>query len=237
VSGSTGSGAVTTALATADFRRQVSALYAQVRAAPDAAQGHRLWAAGREILLGHHPVSPLLPQHRGPGARVPVADYDPSFRFVVPVLAAPAHRMEVRTGTDGLVRYDRIGRVELDGLGALDVWWHEGYGGGLFVPLRDSLAGSTGYGGGRYLLDTIKGADLGATGDSLLVLDLNFAYHPSCAYDPAWACPLAPTGNVLAAAVPIGELYQGPWAHRATCIDRSRADPAHQPSMSPFSVR
>ncbi len=202
-----------TALATADFRRGVFTLYSQVRAAQDPAHGHRLWAAGRESLLASSPVSPLLPQHRGSDTRVPVAAYDPSFRFVVPVLPADPRRLEVPTGTDGVVRYERIGRVELDGLGSLDVWWHDGYGGGLFVPLRDGLAGSTGYGGGRYVVDTIKGADLGAGVDSRLVLDLNFAYHPSCAYDPAWACPLAPPGNVLAAAVPVGELYQGPWTH------------------------
>jgi len=36
--------------------------------------------------------------------------------------------------------------------------------------------------GGRYLLDTVKGVDLGST-DEGLVVDLNFLYHPSCAYD------------------------------------------------------
>ena len=61
------------------------------------------------------------------------------------------------------------------------------------------------YGGGRYLLDTVKGADLGGDGDALVV-DLNFAYAPSCAYDPAWACPLAPAGNRVEVAVPVGEL-------------------------------
>ncbi|MGH3849254.1 MAG: DUF1684 domain-containing protein [Pseudonocardiaceae bacterium] len=40
-----------------------------------------------------------------------------------------------------------------------------------------------------------------------LIIDLNFAYNPSCAYDRAWACPLAPPGNVLAEAVFAGELY------------------------------
>ena len=40
-----------------------------------------------------------------------------------------------------------------------------------------------------------------------MVLDFNFAYNPSCAYDPAWACPLAQPGNVLPIAVPVGELY------------------------------
>jgi uncharacterized protein (DUF1684 family) len=97
-----------------------------------------------------------------------------------------------------------VGVVELP-FGTLDVWWHEGYGGGLFLPVRDGLAGRQTYGGGRYLLDTTKGADLGVVGDRL-VLDLNFAYQPSCAYDPAWACPLAQPGNVVAAEIPVGEL-------------------------------
>ncbi len=64
------------------------------------------------------------------------------------------------------------------------------------------------YGGGRYLLDTVKGADLGSTFDRL-VLDFNFAYNPSCAYDPAWACPLAPAGNVVDVEIPVGERYSG----------------------------
>ena len=85
--------------------------------------------------------------------------------------------------------------------GTLDVWRLASYGGGLFVPVKDALAGRPGgtYGGGRYLIDTIKGADLGANADdeATLVLDFNFAYNPSCAYDPAWACPLAQAGNTL----------------------------------------
>ena len=67
------------------------------------------------------------------------------------------------------------------------------------------------YGGGRYLLDTVKGADLGGAGGRLVV-DLNFAYHPSCTYDPRWSCPLAPEGNRLAAPVAAGEqLPPGGW--------------------------
>ncbi|MFC6345131.1 DUF1684 domain-containing protein, partial [Nocardioides hankookensis] len=92
------------------------------------------------------------------------------------------------------------------GLGTLDLWRLTSYGGGLFLPLRDGSSGRPGgsYGGGRYLLDTIKGADLGGTPDRLVV-DLNFAYAPSCAYDPAWACPLAPAGNRVDDEVPVGE--------------------------------
>jgi uncharacterized protein (DUF1684 family) len=38
------------------------------------------------------------------------------------------------------------------------------------------------------------------------VIDLNFGYNPSCAYDPAWACPLAPAGNRLDADVRVRDL-------------------------------
>jgi uncharacterized protein (DUF1684 family) len=121
-------------------------------------------------------------------------------------------RMEVPTGTDGVVPFERVGRVELDGFGSLDVWWLASYGGGVFLPMKDTSPAT--YGGGRYLLDTVKGADLGGdvdpkTGAGTLVIDLNFAYNPSCTYDPAWACPLAPPGNTLRAAVDAGELVPG----------------------------
>jgi uncharacterized protein (DUF1684 family) len=123
----------------------------------------------------------------------------------LPLLPALPERWEAATATDGMVPFGRIGRVELPGLGSLDVWWIESYGGGVFVPLRDETSGDSTYGGGRYLIDTVKGADLGG-GEGSLVVDLNFAYNPSCAYGPAWACPLAPKGNVLEVAIHAGEL-------------------------------
>ena len=188
-----------------DWRRRVHALYAQVRATPDPAEAHALWRAGRDDLFATHPDTPLLPPDRAAFAGLPVAAYDPAWRFEVVVDAdvEPA-RLEVPTGTDGTVVFDRIGRADLPGAGSLDVWWLGSYGGGVFVPVKDAGAGHSSYGGGRYLLDTVKGADLGGR-TGALVLDLNFAYNPSCAYDPAWACPLAPPGNVLDVEVPVGE--------------------------------
>src|SRR5689334_12097007 len=88
----------------------------------------------------------------------------------------------------------------------LELYWLEGYGGGLFVPFADATSGSETYGAGRYLLDTVKGSDLGSV-DGKLVLDFNFAYNPSCSYDPRWVCPLAPPGNRLAAPMRGGERY------------------------------
>jgi uncharacterized protein (DUF1684 family) len=87
---------------------------------------------------------------------------------------------------------------------SLELYWLEGYGGGVFLSFRDATAGRETYGAGRYLLDTVKGSDLG-TSDRRLVLDFNFAYNPSCAYDPRWACPLAPPANRLAIPIRAGE--------------------------------
>ncbi|XYX57031.1 hypothetical protein ACAD30_02606 [Clavibacter nebraskensis] len=56
----------------------------------------------------------------------------------------------------------------------------------------------------------MKGSDLGQGAPGSIVVDLNFAYNPSCAYDPAWACPLAPAGNVLGFEVPVGEMGFSP---------------------------
>jgi uncharacterized protein (DUF1684 family) len=197
-----------TAFEVADWRRRVFALYAEVRQSSDVYAAHDLWRRGRDDLFATHPSTPLLPDDRADFAGLPVRPYDPAWRFEVEVRASEPRRMEVETGTDGLVPFELIGVAEVPGVGDLDVWRLASYGGGIFVPVKDALAGHGTYGGGRYLLDTVKGADLGpgSTPDSL-VLDFNFAYNPSCAYDPAWACPLAQAGNTVAVEIPVGERY------------------------------
>ncbi len=184
----------------ASWRRAVHALYADVRAAADPAAAQADWVRARTALFEQHPASP-----RQPGQALRHAPYDPAYRFVVPLEPAEPMTWQPHTGTDGPVPFERAGRFALPGLGDLDMWWLGSYGNGLFVPLRDTTAGRTTYGAGRYLIDTVKGADLGREDDAW-VIDLNFAYNPSCAYDPRWACPLAPAGNRLNADVPVGEL-------------------------------
>jgi uncharacterized protein (DUF1684 family) len=200
------------ALEVADWRRRVFALYAEVRASTDLFAAHDLWRRGRDELFATHPSTPLLPADRADFTGLPVKPYDPDWRFEVAIEATEPRRMDVETGTDGIVPFDLLGVVDVPGVGTLDVWKLASYGGGLFLPVKDGLAGTRGgtYGGGRYLLDTIKGADLGE-GDSpdSLVLDFNFAYNPSCAYDPEWACPLAQRGNTVPVDIPVGERYSG----------------------------
>jgi uncharacterized protein (DUF1684 family) len=187
-----------------DWRRRMAAIYAAARAVPDPETGWRLWRDGRDELFAAHPDSPLSPDVRNRFAGLPFAPYEESLRFDAELLPAEPRQLGVPTEGDGVVPLERIGSVTLGGLGSIDVWWVGGYGGGVFLPLRDGSAGTSTYGGGRYLLDTIKGADLG--GDMRrLVVDLNYAYHPSCTYDPRWSCPLAPEGNRIDAAVGAGE--------------------------------
>jgi uncharacterized protein (DUF1684 family) len=194
-----------------DWRRRVGALYAAVRSAADPETGWRTWRDGRDELFATHPDSPLDEAARARFDGLPFAPYDPALRFEVPLEPADPEVREVPTDADGIVRLERTGRVSPGELGPLDVWWVGGYGGGVFLPLRDGSAGRTTYGGGRYLLDTIKGADLGGDGGRLVV-DLNFAYHPSCTYDPRWSCPLAPEGNRISVEVNAGEqLPPGGW--------------------------
>jgi len=187
-----------------DWRRRVGGLYAAARATRDPENAWRDWRDGRDERFAQHPDSPLDEAARAAFRGLPFSDYDPALRFEVPVEPAEPQRLDLPTADDGAVPLHRMGTVTLGELGRLDVWWLGGYGGGIFLPLRDGTAGGTTYGGGRYLLDTIKGADLGSSGERLVV-DLNFAYHPSCTYDPRWSCPLAPEGNRINAPVAAGE--------------------------------
>jgi uncharacterized protein (DUF1684 family) len=203
----------------ADWRRQVAALYAEVRAlaATDPRVAHRHWREVRERLFREHPQSPVPRMNRAT-FQAEHFEYQPALRFTLPLEPAPppkagAFALELpNSGTDSLA-FSRVGRVEIpfvEGPRRLSVFWMAGYAGGLFVPFRDGTNGRETYGAGRYLVDAAKSADLG--GDpaaGTLILDFNFAIQPSCAFDPRWACPLAPPENRLDLAIRAGERLSG----------------------------
>jgi uncharacterized protein (DUF1684 family) len=190
----------------ADWRRRVAELYAAVRSDSDPERAHAFWRAQRDQLFQTHPESPLAP---GDPLRVglPYWPYDPSLRFALDLLPPDAtEQVLMPTGGDETTTLQLVGRIELPAPieATIAVWRLAQYAGGLFVPLRDGTAGETSYGGGRYALDTAKGADLGG-GPETLIVDLNFLYHPSCRYNDRWVCPLAPPANVVDAPVRGGE--------------------------------
>jgi len=201
----------------------------------DAVAAWQLWRTEREKLYREHPQSPVPAAERAafrthhwgydprfafeltvePEAPPAEAPPDmtvsplglPSIRFLGEAGAAGPLALPMSGG--GTMAFRRIGFVTVpfpDGGRRLALYWMESYAGGLFLPFRDATNGAETYGAGRYLLDAAKSADLG--GDPArrtLICDFNFAYQPSCAFDPRWACPLAPPENRLDVPVAAGE--------------------------------
>jgi uncharacterized protein (DUF1684 family) len=209
----------------ADWRRRIAELYVEVRALsrvdPLVAWHH--WVGVREELFRTHPQSPVPVAERA-GFRARHFRYDAELRFELVVEAdRPAARasagsangrggglaIELPVSAGGSMSFSRIGWLNLPfpaGPRRVALYWMAGYAGGLFLPFRDATNGAETYGAGRYLLDAAKSADLGGdAGRGSLVLDFNFAFQPSCAFDPRWACPLAPPENRLDVAIRAGE--------------------------------
>lgn len=195
-------------LSLADWRRRVAELYAEVRSAPDPHTAWTMWRATRDELFRDHPQSPIPEQQRAGFAGLPYFEHDPAMRVLGTVAPAPSTRYDIETSGETTTSFTLFATVTFalgDADHHLELYWLEGYGGGIFLPFRDRTSGTETYGAGRYLLDTVKGADLGMEGRTL-VLDFNFAYNPSCSYDPRWVCPLAPPGNRIDVEVRAGEL-------------------------------
>lgn len=192
-----------------DWKRRVFALYAQARAAGADAGGVAAFRAAKDTLVASHPQSPIPQVDRANFAGLPYFPHRPDLRVSAPLEPIADGPTIALPSSDGeSIHFRAIGTVRPVVAGTpitLTVYWLTTYGGGVFIPFRDTTSGATTYGAGRYLLDTVKGADLGVTPGGELVLDFNYAYNPSCAYDPRWACPLAPPDNHLAIPIAAGE--------------------------------
>lgn len=162
--------------------------------------------AERDKLFGTHPQSAIASPSSFTGLRY----YPPNKDAIVESEVRPADgEIDIDTGgPDGVVHYSRAGIIDTP-YGELSLWTIKAYGGGLFLPVRDATCGKTTYGGGRYLTDTVKGTfgrGLQMLGGSRVRLDFNYLYNPSCAYNDAYLCPLAPPSNTVAAPIEAGEL-------------------------------
>jgi len=193
-----------------DWRRQVADLYGAVRTNPDPHAAWRHWRTVRDRLFQDHPQTPVEPGT--PPTALPFFPYDPVMRFLVTLDPLDGPDEVLPAGKDGDLTMRPFARTAglAAALGAeLTLYWLQGYCGGVFLPFADATSGRETYGAGRYLLDTIKSADLGAAPDGRTVLDFNFAYNPSCAYSDRYVCPLAPRANRLPAPVRAGEMAPG----------------------------
>jgi uncharacterized protein (DUF1684 family) len=201
-----------------DFRVRVTDMYQRRNAAwlengaDDAAILQR-FRQERDALFATHPQSALDEEQKRDFRGVPYFPFNSAMRFVVPVDTDVEHKQqEVVMNASEAMKMTTVGHlhftVEQQKV-TLSLYWLDIYGGGLFLPFRDATSPQESYGGGRYLFDTIKGSNFLSSTDEngrmQIVLDFNYAYNPSCAYNDAWTCPLAPVENRLSVAIPAGE--------------------------------
>ena len=206
-----------------DYRLRVAAMYrdrhAGVAASEDAGAVCRRFRQKKDELFGVHPQSPLDATARSHFSGLRYFPYDAAYCVqaeLTLVSAEPTAKPAVEA-----IPHRQAAYLDFEIAGTpvrLVVFWLDVYGGGLFLPFRDATCPGESYGAGRYLFDTVKGSDFvrleGATdapetpgyGGGSVLLDFNYAYNPSCAYDARWVCPLAPRENWLAVPVRAGEL-------------------------------
>ncbi|MDQ2716228.1 MAG: DUF1684 domain-containing protein [Chloroflexota bacterium] len=201
-----------------DYRSRVAELYRERNRAvlngADPAAISRRFRAGRDDLFGGHPQSALDEEQRRTFTGLRYFPYNPVLCVSAGLATGgePAHQQVTMNASEQMTMRT-IGSLHfvLEGQAlSLALYWLEVYGGGLFLPFRDLTCPEQSYGGGRYLFDTIKGSDFlvapGASGWSHIMLDFNYAYNPSCAYNSRWVCPLAPVENRLHVSIRAGEM-------------------------------
>jgi uncharacterized protein len=190
-----------------DWKRRIFELYAEIRSDPDPARAWLVWRGTRDELFRLHPQSPLPEETRAGFDGAQYFPYDAELRVLAKIEPEEPESLEIAGSAGSAVRFTRFGRASFELAGeprSLALYWLEGYGGGIFVPFGDATNGVESYGPGRYVLDSVKGADLGMEAGRL-VLDFNFAYNPSCSYNARWACPLCPPPNRLSIPIRAGE--------------------------------
>jgi len=206
-------------LALYDYRRLVAAMYHErneaLMAGADPVAVWERFRAARDELFARHPQSALDEEQRRSFHNLPYFPYNPAMRFVVDIDTAveqARHTMLMNARESmTLVVVGKVRFVIEDQPVTLAIYWLDIYGGGLFLPFRDTTCVKESYSGGRYLFDTIKGSDFLAvpgSGGRRIMLDFNYAYNPSCAYNNRWICPLAPAENHLTVAIRAGERRQ-----------------------------
>ncbi len=202
------------AAALVSWREAVADIYREVRArhGRDARSAWRFFRDARDRLYKEHVCSALSDDDKPSFRGFDYYDYDPRLCVTGAIDYAVAETVHPIAISEGVLPCRRVAVVRFAHAGeahALDLFWLDIYGGGLWLPVADATNGEGSYSGGRYLFDTTKGADLGLSRDGTrLLLDLNFLYPPSCALSASFVCPLSPPGNRLSFKVEAGERHR-----------------------------
>lgn len=201
-----------------DYRYRVGAMYrarnAAIMAGEDPESVLQRFREARDELFAHHPQSALDEEQKQHFSGLHYFPFNPDLRFIVDIdTDVEPTGLNVAMSPEESMTMTTVGRVHftVDGQAVtLSIYWLDVYGGGLFLPFRDTTCPEQSYGGGRYLFDTIKGSDFlpveSVSGWQSIAIDFNYAYNPSCAYNDQWICPLAPIENRLSVPIQAGEM-------------------------------
>ncbi|HET8912121.1 MAG TPA: DUF1684 domain-containing protein [Ktedonobacteraceae bacterium] len=205
-----------------DYRMRVAEIYRErnqaLRDGAEPSATAERFREQRDDLFRNHSQSALDEEQKRVFQGINYFPYNPAAVFEVTVEEQQeVRRQSVTMNAEEQMEMSTIGRLNFEVEGSpvsLSLYWLEIYGGGLFLPFRDATSPAESYGGGRYLFDTIKGSNFlevgSSNGQSLtgrkIVLDFNYAYNPSCAYNSRWVCPLAPVENRISVALRAGEM-------------------------------
>ncbi len=165
----------------------------------------------KDDLFLNHPQSALDNDQKSKFKGLSYFPYNPSYVIETEIIEIPPRAITVQKNAYESMTMTSVAQVTFaikDQAATLSIYWLELYGGGLFLPFHDATSPDTCYGAGRYLFDTIKGSNFLESmknGKRTIILDFNYAYNPSCAYNKAWVCPLAPVENRIEPAIEAGE--------------------------------
>lgn len=155
----------------------------------------------KDAFFGQDHHSPLTHEHRHSFKGLSYYPENPDL-VVIGELEPPAEQGEVtmETSTGDSKVYERAGvvRFAVDGEPAEVTLYRPKGEESLFLPFRDATSGQETYGAGRYI-------DLGPAHHGHVAVDFNYAYNPSCAYNPEYSCPLPPRENWLKVPIRAGE--------------------------------
>lgn len=201
-------------LAVVDWDRTIAELYDAIRTAPvsERDKACAIFRAARDVLFRIHPQSPLLSTQRERFNGLKYYDYNSAWRTTGRLhYEVDQETFSLDLSPEEEFRFTRIAKARFllkNEPAELNLYWIEGYPGGIFLPFRDPTNGDRTFSAGRYLYDTCRGADLGVTSEEI-ELDFNFAFNPPSAYRETLPGPFPPQENRIQFRVEAGELsYQ-----------------------------
>ena len=164
------------------------------------------WRKEQDNFFKTHQRSPLLPKEKSHfrGLKYYPADSRYFFsgkieRFVLHI-NNPNYYATFLTNKGMNKRYIRYGkfRFHLDGKDWVIEIYKSILSDYLFIPFKDLTNGKETYEGGRYI-------DAEILDGYQMILDFNMAYHPLCAYNDKFVCPIPPRENFLGVQIKAGE--------------------------------